>query len=101
MRQASYTNAADMPGPRTVFLDGQELPDAQAPLDFTELWLYLFWSMFGTLGGEGWHIFLQDECMMLVEKSKKENNQKECGKDPTTKTCLEGPKISLPLCHIG
>ena len=22
--------------------------------------------MFGTLGGEGWHIFLQDECMMLV-----------------------------------
>ena len=39
---------------------------AQAPLDFTELWLYLFWSMFRTLGGEGWHIFLQDECMMLV-----------------------------------
>ena len=57
--------------------------------------------MFGTLGGEGWHIFLQDECMMLVETSKKENNQKECGKDPTTKTCLEGPKISLPLWIIA
>ena len=72
---------------------------------------------------------MQDECMMLVafvvivseicfmsaiqsvfegllrlrqaRKVGKESERQHCGKDPTTRRCLEGPNISLPLCHLG
>ena len=36
-----------------------------------------------------------------ARKVGKESERQHCGKDPTTRTCLEGPKNSLPLCHLG